>query len=101
MPTQKKPGWQTSLIRVGTGVTTTAIAGALTLLIWMRLLSRSNSPSLAFVLALLTFIGLSFALYRLWYWIFFKRSAEIADKLLLGGKERRRRREEFYSNLPK
>ena len=67
MPHQKSPGWQISVTQAGGAIMTAAVTASLALLVWVRLLSRLDSPSLAFALLFLTFVGLCVALYTLWY----------------------------------
>jgi hypothetical protein len=89
------------VLRGGTAIQTTTIAAGVALIIWRVVIRQVFSTTLGFVILFLIFVGLSVAVYVLWYWFFFEHPAELATKLPMSSKKRRRKRKEFFDRLPK
>ena len=66
----KKPSWQSSVLRGATAIQTPTIAAGVALIIWRLLIRQVFSTTLGFVILFLIFVGLSVAVYVLWYCFF-------------------------------
>jgi hypothetical protein len=98
---RKRPGWQSSMLSLGTLVMMATLAAGITLIIWRELIWHGLSPSFALCALFPIFVVLTSALYVVWMWVFFEHPAKIAKKLPISGKELRRKKKQFFDNLPK
>lgn len=98
---RKRPGWQSSMLSLGTLVMMATLAAGMALIVWRVFIWQRLSPTFGFGVLVVIFVVLTFALYVVWMWIFFEHPAEIAKKLPISGKELRRKKKQFFDNLPK
>jgi hypothetical protein len=81
-----------TVLRGGTAIQATAIAAGVALIMWRLLIRQVFSTTLGFVILFLIFVGISVAVYVLWYWFLFEHPAELAAKLPMSSKEQRRKK---------
>jgi len=94
----EKPGWETSIQRVGSVALAIPLAATAALIAWKFSVWRVLGRTLGYSFLALTFFVFLFVIYSglLWYW---KRPAELARRLPTDGKELRRKRKAFYDWL--